>query len=116
MKLALNVYTDETLKDVKRVAEADRLRVPYRVAIYIGESLDKLNFTDTDSIFNFVTSNLDKLDKIIKATFGLSEAELDCVDVAELSAVGVELYKWGIEKLNGLKSGNEKNAVLTAEQ
>lgn len=116
MRLALTVYTDDTLTETKRVAEADRLRVPYRVAIYIGESLDKLNFNSTDDIFNFVTSNLDKLDKIIKATFGLSEAELDCVDVAELGAVGVELYKWGIEKLNGLKSGDEKNAVTAAEQ
>ncbi len=116
MKLALNVYTDETLKDVKRVAEADRLRVPYRVAIYIGESLEKFDLKDTDAIFKFVTNSLDKLDKIIKATFGLSDSELDCVDVAELSTVAMELYKWGIEKLNGLQSGNEKNAVTAAEQ
>lgn len=116
MRLALKVYTDETLKDVKRVAEADRLRVPYRVAMYIGESLDKFDLKDTDAIFKFVTNSLDKLDKIIKATFGLSESELDCVDVAELGEVAVELYKWGIEKLNSLKSGNEKNAVTAAEQ
>lgn len=116
MRLALTVYTDDTLTEVKRVVEADRLKIPYRVAIYIGESLDKVDLKNTDAIFNFVTGSLDKLDKIIKATFGLSEAELDCVDVAELGAVGVELYKWGIEKLQSMKGGSDsKNAVTAAE-
>lgn len=115
MRLALTVYTDDTLTEVKRVAEAEGLRIPYRVAIYIGESLDKVNLNSTDDIFKFVTGSLDKLDKIIKATFGVSEAELDCVDVAELGAVGVELYKWGMEKLSSLKGGSEKNAVTAAE-
>lgn len=116
MKLALTVYTDETLTEKKRVIEADRLKIPYRVAIYIGQSLDKVDLKDTDAIFKFVTGSLDKLDKIVKATFGVSEAELDCVDVAELGAVGVELYKWGIEKLQSINGGTDsKNAVTAAE-
>lgn len=110
MKLVLNIYTDDTLREIKRVAEADQLRIPYRVAMYIGQSLDTLNLKNENDIFKFVTGSLDKLDKIIKATFGLSETELECVDVAELGAVGVELYKWGIDKLNSLKGDNSKNA------
>ena len=116
MRLALTIYTDETLTEKKRVVEADRLKIPYRVAIYIGESLDKIDLKATDAVFKFVTGSLDKLDKIIKATFGLSEAELDCVDVAELGAVGVELYKWGMEKLQSMRGGTDsKNAVMAAE-
>lgn len=116
MKLALTVYTDESLTEIKRVVEADRLKIPYRVAIYIGQSLDKVDLKDTDAIFKFVTGSLDKLDKIVKATFGVSETELDCVDVAELGAVGVELYKWGMEKLQSMKGGSDsKNAVTAAE-
>ncbi len=110
MKLVLNIYTDDTLREIKRVAEADQLRIPYRVAMYIGQSLDTLNLKNENDIFKFVTGSLDKLDKIIKSTFGLSETELECVDVAELGAVGVELYKWGIDKLNSLKGDNSKNA------
>jgi hypothetical protein len=109
MKLVLNIYTDDTLREVKRVAEADQLRIPYRVAVYIGQSLDTVNLKNENDIFKFVTGSLDKLDKIIKATFGLSETELECVDVAELGAVGVELYKWGIDKLNSLKGNDSKN-------
>ncbi len=109
MKLVLNIYTDDTLREIKRVAEADQLRIPYRVAMYIGQSLDTLNLKNENDIFKFVTGSLDKLDKIIKATFGLTDTELECVDVAELGAVGVELYKWGIDKLNSLKGDSSKN-------
>ena len=114
MNLVLNIYTDDTLTDIKRVAEADRLKIPYRVAMYIGQSLDTLDLKNEDDIFKFLTGSMDKLDKVIKATFGVTDTELDCVDVAELGAVGVELYKWGIEKLQSLKGNNSKNVVTTA--
>lgn len=110
MKLALTVYTDDSLSEVKRVVEADRLRIPYRVAMYIGQSLDSIENMNTDDIFKFVTGSLDKLDKIIKATFGVSELELECIDAGELGAVAMELYKWGIEKLGSMKGGEAKNA------
>ena len=109
MNLVLNIYTDETLTEVKRIAEADRLKIPYRVAIYIGQSLDKLDVKNDNDLLNFIGENIDKVDKIIKATFGVSELELDYIDAGELGAVAVELYKWGIEKINSLKGGQEKN-------
>lgn len=109
MELKLNIYTDETLTEIKRVAESDRLKVPYRVAIYIGQSLENMNLKREEDILKFISSNIDKLDKIIKATFGVSESELDCIEVTDLASVGTELYKWAIEKFNGIKSDNSKN-------
>lgn len=109
MNLVLNIYTDDTLTEIKRTVEAERLKIPYRVAIYIGQSLDNLNPKNDDDILHFVTGSMDKLDKIIKATFGISETELECIDAAELGAVAMELYRWGIDKLKGMKGGNEKN-------
>lgn len=114
MALRLNVYTDDSLTEVKRVAEADRLKIPYRVSIYIGQTLDTLDINSKEDLLKFVSGNLDKLDKIIKATFGLSETELECVDTVELGAVAVELYKWGVDKIKSLKGNSEKNAVPTA--
>lgn len=114
MELKLNIYTDDTLTEIKRVAEADRLRIPYRVAIYIGQSLEQVDLKNENDLFSFITNSLDKLDKIIKATFGISETELECIDAAELGSVGVELYKWGIAKLNGIKGDGSKNAEMTA--
>lgn len=114
MNLVLNIYTDDTLTEVKRTVEADKLKVPYRVAMYIGQSLDNIKLNNEDDLFKFVIGSLDKLDKIIKATFGLTETELECIDVAELGAVAVELYKYGIEKINSLKGSNQKNVETTA--
>jgi hypothetical protein len=114
MKLVLNIYTDDTLTTVKRKAEADKLKVPYRVAMYVAQSLDTMDLKSEDDIFKFVIGSLDKLDKIIKATFGVTDTELECVDVAELGAVAVELYKWGIDKLNSLKGDSSKNVETTA--
>ena len=114
MNLVLNIYTDDTLTELKRVAEADRLKIPYRVAMYIGQSLDTVSLENENDILKFVTGNLDKLDKIIKATFSVTDTELECVDVAELGAVASEVYKWGIEKLQSLKGNNSKNAQMTA--
>ena len=33
MKLALNVYTDDCLTEIKKTVETDRLKIPYRVAL-----------------------------------------------------------------------------------
>ena len=114
MKLVLNIYTDDTLREVKRVAEADRLKIPYRVAMYIGQSLDSLDIKNDNDLVNFVGGNMEKLDKIIKATFGISELELDCIDAGELIPVGVEIYKWAIEKIKSLKGDQSKNVETTA--
>lgn len=111
MNLVLNIYTDETLTEIKRVAEADRLKIPYRVAITVAQSLDELdlNSINDKQVLNLITGNLDKVDKIIKATFAVTDTELECVDVAELSGVAMEIYKWGLEKISSLKGDSEKN-------
>lgn len=109
MTLKLTVYTDDTLTEVKRVIEADELKIPYRVALRVAESLDSINLNNNDDLLKFISGNLDKVDKIIKATFGVSEAELECVNVTDLAGVGMELYKWALDKISSLKGGNEKN-------
>ena len=114
MNLVLNIFTDDTLTTLKRQAEADRLKIPYRVAIYIGQSLDKLDLKNDSDLLNLVGGNIEYLDKIIKATFGVSESELDCIDAGELGAVAMELYKWGMDKLKSLKGNDSKNALTTA--
>lgn len=109
MNLVLNIYTDDTLTEIKRTVEADRLKIPYRVAMYIGQSLEKVDIKNDNDLLNFVTGSLDKVDKIIKATFGVTDTELECIDVMELGLVAKELYAWGLDKLNSLKGNSSKN-------
>lgn len=113
MLLKLKVYTDESLVDVKRTCEADKLKIPYRVAMYLIQSLDSVSLDNEDDIFKFITGNVDKMDKIIKATFGVSDTELECVDAGELIETLKELYQWAIENVNSLKGGNSSKNVET---
>ena len=114
MNLRLNIYTDETLTELKRVAEADSLKIPYRVGIYIAQSLETLDIKNNNDLLHFISGSMDKVDKIIKATFGITETELECVDIAELGTVAMELFKWGLDKIQGL-NGGEKNAQRTTQ-
>ena len=116
MKLVLNIYTDETLTEVARVVESDRLKIPYRVVTYVANQLEVLDVTNEDDIFRLITSSTDEVEKVIKATFGLTDNDLDYVDAMELGTVGMELYKWVIEKMNSIKAknGGGKNLVMTA--
>lgn len=104
MLFKLNIYTDESLVDIKRVVEADKLKIPYRVAMYIIQSLDGLDIKSNEDLIKFVSGNIDKMDKIIKATFGVTESELDCIDSGELLSTVKELYSWAANKMNELKS------------
>lgn len=110
MNLTLNIYTDEELKEVKRTAEAERVKIPYRTAINLISMLEGVDGDNEKDLLQLVSKSIDKLDKVVKATFGVSENELDCVDAGELGAVAVELYKWAIDKLKGLKGGESKNS------
>ena len=113
MKLVLNIYTDDTLTELKRVVEAEQLKIPYRVLTYIGESLQTVDLDNSNDLFNFVVFNIDKLDKVIKATFGVTETEMECIDVMELGNVAMELYKWGLDKIKSM-GANSKNSQPTA--
>ena len=114
MHLKLTIYTDDELREVKRIAEADELKIPHRVTGYLLKSMENLSVDDTEGMFNFIAGNMDLVDKIIKATFGVTELELDCINTTELVTVGMEIAKWVIDKVRNLKQGNySKNVLVT---
>lgn len=116
MKLVLNIYKDEDLSELAKTVEADKLRIPYRVITYVAESLESIDLENETQLVNFVIANVDKLDKIIKATFKITDSELECIDAMELGDVVVEVYRWALDKINGLKNkgDNGKNSVAAA--
>ena len=57
MRLILNVYTNETFSEIKRVCEAERVRIPYRVGIYVAQMLDQVDdITDEKQILKGMLS------------------------------------------------------------
>lgn len=109
MNLKLTVYKNDDLTEVKRVAEADRLKIPYRVSIFILQTLENDDIKNDVELAKYVAKNIDKMDKILKATFRVTDEELDCLDSSEMIRMVVEIYKWGMEKVKGISSGDEKN-------
>ena len=113
MTLKLNIYTDETLT---HIAEADELKIPYRAAMQIIQSLDGLNIDNSEKIIQILTKNITQVDKIIKATFKISDSELDLINSGELINVCKQLYSWAIGKINNLKGeNNPKNYPTPAK-
>lgn len=108
MNLKLTVYEDDSYSNVKRTAEADELVVPYKVAMWALENIDELDLKDGASVMRFVSSNTDKIEKILKATFKVTNSELECVNAMEVIKTVKELYSWVMDKVNDL-GGNEKN-------
>lgn len=105
--MKLTIYTDDSLVEVNKVVEADKLKIPYKVSMYVIQSLDDINLDNTDDVLKFITKNIDKLDKIIKATFGITDSELECIETTELIETGKEIYKWVIDKVGSIKGGSK---------
>ena len=116
MKLVLDIYEDDTLTNVKRTVEADRVKIPYRVAIYLISSLESVNIKNDTDLINVLGGSVEKLDKIIKATFGVSENELECIDAGQLGGVAMELYKWAMDKIKEIRGNGSKNEEAAAPQ
>lgn len=110
--LTLKVYEDDTLEKVEKEYTAEKIKIPYRVGLSVIKSLDEIDLDDEMEILQVVTGNVDKLDKIVKATFHVRDEELERVDMGELISTIKELYSWVMEKTKQL-GGNEKNVETT---
>lgn len=115
MQLVLKIYTDEKLTSIKRVAEADRFKIPYRVGIYLLELLENENIKNDVDLIKLMATAPNKLDKIVKGAFGLTDSELECVDSFELGIELIKVYKWIMETVKALKGINSKKRVSSNE-
>lgn len=108
MNCKLTVYTDDTFTEIDRVVEADGLKIPYRTSMIIIKTLEDVDMQDSEDLTEWFMNNIELLDKIVKATFHVSNAELDCIDAIEMVAVAKELYQWTIEKIKGIRGDSSK--------
>lgn len=115
MELTLHVYKDESFAEVERTCQADRVRIPYRVGIYVAQTLDQVeDITDEKQILKVIAGSTDQISKIVKATFRVSEAELERVDIGEMYDVAMELYRYAMEKFSSLRGPDGPNAETAA--
>ncbi len=108
--LQIKIFETDELKKVKRTETAEKVKIPYRVALRLIKSLDGTSIEEEENLIRFVTGNIEKVDKVIKATFDITENEMECIDMMDLIEVGKELFAWVMDEVKKLKKVDpEKN-------
>ena len=119
--MKLTIYTDESMAEVREVREVPRMKIPYRTSEAVTDmladvDLEKMNNT---ALLGMLIINRHHITAVVRATFGLTEGDLNCVDTMELLDVGKEIVKWVLDeiaKLDGNKNaeGGDPNGQTLA--
>jgi len=111
--LRINIYTDETYSEVKETREAARIKIPYKVAKDVLQIVQGLDLADDRAIFQQLLKSEEYITRIVKATFGLTEDDLEYIETGELYDTGKEIVQFVIDKMAamGITMGdNDPNA------
>lgn len=108
MNYTLTIYSDDTYTEIERVVEVDELKIPYRVAMTIIGTLDDIDINDTDDLIKWLSGNVGLVDRVIKATFHVSDSELERIDAMEIIETVKDLYRWTINKVNDIHGDKSK--------
>lgn len=115
--MKLKIYTDESLAQVREEREVPRMKVPYRTADAVLDMLSDLDFENLDEykVLKLVLKNKKHLTTVVRATFGLSEDDLECIDILELGDLAREIIRYVVEKMAELGVGeSDPNAQAPA--
>lgn len=119
--MKLTIYTDESMSEVREVREVPRMKIPYRTAQHVINMLENLDLDNmsNEAILGMVLKNEYHLTRVVRATFGLAEEDLECVDVVELGDLARDIAAYVIQKMTdlGISMGGESdpNAQELAE-
>lgn len=102
--MKLTIYTDESMSAVREVREVPRMKIPYRTAQHVINMLENLDLDNmsNEAILGMVLKNEYHLTRVVRATFGLAEEDLECVDVVELGDLAREIVAYVVQKMADL--------------
>lgn len=105
--MKLKIYTDESLIEVREEREVPRMKVPYRTADAVLDLLADLDFETMDEykILSMVLKNKQHLTTVVRATFGLTEDDLACIDLLDLTDLAKEIVRFVLDKVAELGVG-----------
>ena len=115
--MKLKIYTDESLTQVREEREVHRMKIPYRTADAVLEMLSDMDFENMDAykVLSQVLKNKNHLTTVVRATFGLSEEDLACIDIMELGDLARDIIRFVVEKMAELGLGeSDPNAQKPA--
>lgn len=97
--MKLTIYTDESFTAVREVREADRMKIPYRVGQYVVNAIAKTGLEDEQKLVKLLLDSEEQLTAVVRATFGLSDEDLNGIDVMELADLGREIIGFVVGKM-----------------
>ena len=112
--MRITIYQDDTYTEIRETREADRLKVPFRVGQYVVNTLSKMDFKDEQKILDAVLDSEEQITKIVKATFGLTDEDLETVDMIELGDVAKEIISFVVSKIAEMGVNIDPNSLLRA--
>ena len=116
--MKLTIYTDASLTEVREVREVPRMKVPYRTADAVLDMLTDLDMENMNEykVLALVLRNKHHLTTVVRATFGLSEEDLERIDLMELGDLAREIIRFVVEKMAELGLGeSDPNAQEQAQ-
>ena len=121
MSLKLTVYKNENMTEVERVIKVDEPKISYGVVMSVMKLLEVMNpeeavGVNTENVFEMFATSAGAIDKIIKATFDVSDEELEKADVLEVLDAGVEIVRWAVKKVKEIGKGKLGNALAAAKK
>ncbi len=112
--MRITIYQDDTYTEIRETREADRLKVPFRVGQYVVNTMSKLDYKDEQKIIGAVLDSEEQITKIVKATFGLTDEDLETVDMIELGDVAKEIINFVLAKIAEMGVNIDPNSILRA--
>lgn len=102
--MKLTIYTDESMSAVREVREVARMKIPYRTGQHVINMLENLDLENMsgEAVLGMVLKNEYHLTRVVRATFGLAEEDLECVDVVELGDLAREIVSYVVQKMADL--------------
>ena len=108
--MKLTIYTDETFCEVREVRERDRMKIPYRVGQHVVNLISTMDLNDEQQIIRSVLDSEEQITAVVRATFGLTDADLDHVDMMELADLGREIIAFVVQKMADMGVSLEADA------
>lgn len=107
--MKLTIYTDESMAEVREVRERPRMKIPYRTSEAVVDMLADLDLEkmSNTALLGMVIKNRQHVTAVVRATFGLTDGDLNCVDTVELLDVGKEIVKWVLDEIAKLGDGKK---------
>ena len=104
--LKLTIYTDDTYTAEREVRTAEKMKIPYRVGQYVIKAVAGLDLNDDKAVLAKLLESEEQITAVVRATFGLTDEDLDHVDLLELSELAGQIIDFVLSKINDLGAGD----------